>query len=185
MNIKYYVIYDNEYNVVKITTEVDKNDNFFEINREEAAGFSIGTKSLQSYFVHRSELNVLSLEEKKFGDIEYMANDILEVGQIVNDVDLYINYSLKELSWKFTLAEKTKNFITVDRYQTILKFYIASKLQSNYLIRTIEFTIESLINNCVTINFATEDEKKFDSITIFTKKYFSKIGIKNDENQSS
>ena len=29
MNIKYYVIYDNEYNVVKITTEVDKNDNFF------------------------------------------------------------------------------------------------------------------------------------------------------------
>ena len=182
MNIKYYVIYDNEFNVVKITTNVSENDNFFEIDREEAAGFSAGTKSLQSYFVRKTQLNVLSLEEKKFGDIEYMANDILEVGQVVNDVDLCINYSLKELSWKFTLAEKIKHLITTDQYQQILKFYIASKGQSNYLIRTLEFTIESLINDCVTINFVTEDEKKINSITIFTKRYFNTTGIRNDEN---
>lgn len=182
MNIKYYVVYDNDFNVVKITTEVNDDDNFFEIDREEAAGFSIGTKSLHSYIVRRSQLDGFFLEEKQFGDIEYLPNDILEVKKTKEDVDLYVIHNLKDLSWNFKLADKVKKLINADQLQKNLKFYITSESNSNFLIRTLEFTLESLVNDTVLISFVTEDEKKIKNISIFTKRYFNLIGIADVKN---
>lgn len=179
MKTKYFVIFDNEYNVLKVTTEVTDKDTFFEIPKEEAVGFSIGTKSLQSYFVKFSALGTYSLEEKKFEHINFMQNEIVEV-LLTSDANLVISHSKKNKKWKFTLDDRSKNEINSDQYNRTLKFFIVKKDQPNNLIRTVELNLQSLINDEVTINFDTVKEENFTDVKVITKRYFNTIGIKDE-----
>lgn len=177
MSVKYYVIFDNNYNVVKITTDVTYEENFFEIDKDEAAGFSIGIKSLQSYYVKQSALHTYELQEKQFANVEYMQLELLEAVKDKNDSELLIIHNSLQNCWKFKLSNKAKKIIQFNESQKQLKLYVSSTMQSNFLIRTLNVDINSLLEDQIQINFESSYENNLDFLTVYSKRYFHTIGI--------
>ena len=179
----FYVIYDNDKNVTAITREFSDGDNYFPIEPYKVKDFILGTKSIHSYYVKHESLHNYFLKEKNFPQPEQLYKDICEITELDDKNDLTIFYNNVFKKWKFVLSEETKLIIENDQHlknlkSTNLKFYISLKSQHNFLIRTIEFKIEDLINDSVEFDFLNHYEHTPDILKLFTKKYFSKIGIK-------
>jgi hypothetical protein len=179
----FYVIYDNDKNVTAITREFSDGDNYFPIEAYKVKDFILGTKSIHSYYVKHNSLDNYFLEEKKFAQSEQIYKDIYEIKESDDKNNLTIFYNKIFKKWKFVLSEETKLIIENDQHlknlkSKNLKFYISLKSQHNFLIRTIEFKIEDLINDSAEFDFFNKYEHTPDVLKLFTKKYFSKIGIK-------
>jgi len=177
----FYVIYDNDKNVTAITREFSDGDNYFPIEACNVKDFILGTKSIHSYYVSHDSLDNYFLKEKEFAQPGQIYKDICEIKESDDKNDLTIFYNKILKKWKFVLSEETKLIIEKDQYYQYsknLKFYISLKSQHNFLIRTIEFKIEDLINDSAEFDFFNKYEHTPDILKLFTKKYFNKIGVK-------
>lgn len=174
----FYVIYDNDKNVTGISREFNEGDNYFPIEPYKIRDFILGTKSFASYYVRNDGFDNFTLEEKKFEKLNHIVNDIVEVQKVDQFNDLIIEHNLNKNRWKIRLAQDTKECVNREHFDRILKFYVCQKERNNFLVRTLESSLKDIYQE-TEISFVSHHEYDFNKLKIFTKKYFTKIGIIN------
>jgi hypothetical protein len=174
----FYVTYDNDKNVIGISREFNEEDNYFPIEAYKVRDFILGTKSFASYYVRNDGFDNFTLEEKKFEKLNYIGNDIVEVQKVDQFNDLIIEHNLNKKQWKMSLSHATKECVNKDHFDRIFQFYVCQKEQNNFLVRTLECSLNDIYQE-KEILFISQYEHDYNKLKIFTKKYFTKIGITN------
>lgn len=179
MNNVFYVIYDDNSNVLEISREFNEGDNYFVIEPKKVIDFLLGRKSVQGYYVKKNHLGVYSLEPKQDNFQKELYNDMCDIFDSSEHDELTVIHDSRNTQWIFSISDDLKDTIDIVHYSKILQFYICLNNQHNFLIRTMSFKVEDLIHTPVKIPFDTKFEYDFGTLKLVSKKYFNRVGIKN------
>lgn len=170
-----YVIYDDEMNLLQITSVKPDTNNFFITEKSKVRDFYLGFKSYPGHYVKHHGFNKFTIEEKTNTNGSYRYNDLIDVDVANYKTDLKIVYDKLECQWIFELDSDV--IIESSYVGNILEFYLVKNDQHNFLIRTFSIKILDLIQSPVKFKFVSTYEEFFEKLLIKTKQHFDTIGI--------
>jgi hypothetical protein len=177
MNNLVYVIYDDEMNLLQITSILPETKNYFQIEQSKVKDFYLGFKSYPGHYVKNHGFNRFTIEEKVNTAGIYRYNDLIDLTVQKDSADLMIKYNIETFTWKFMLDADVANLIETNHYDKLLEFYLVKRDQHNFLVRTFVIKLADLINDTLEFRFETEYEHFFENLLIKSKQHFDKIGI--------
>lgn len=172
-----YVVYDDDMNLLLITSVKPETGNFFITEKSKVRDFYLGYKSYPGHYVKNHGFNNFTIEEKVNTSGSYSYNDLVDISVNNFKTDLTIQYNLKTFSWIFLLDADIGNQIDEELYDNTIEFYLVKQNQYNFLIRTFKIKIKELINGPVEFSFENKIEESFENLLIKSKQHFKTIGI--------
>jgi hypothetical protein len=183
---KYYLHYDKKTgSITSVSNEKTAKDKYsFEVPFSEYKLFVEGHKQTQHHLITyakgisgKPELSLVkiadSLYEFKNKSFEWINKPPKK------DTELVINWDKKNNQWGFTLSADAKDRLTDELITPHTIFFIMLKDDFDFLVRSIVFKVEDLINtNTITVPFTSEIECHIDKISISTKLFFHSYGLK-------
>lgn len=174
-----FVFYDEDKNIKAISSHIESYPqyNFFQIDSNLADEFIKGKKFLEDYFVKHSKLNTFTLEKKHTINSNNVYFDVIEAKNNLVDAELIIKHDKDKKQYMFKLSDEIKELIDTTEYDKELVFYFVKSDQINYILNIAKFRIKELLDDNKVLDFNNNFEISFNEISIFTKKYFEKIGF--------
>lgn len=177
MNNLVYVIYDDEMNLLQITSILPETNNYFQIEQSKVKDFYLGFKSYPGHYIKNHGFNRFTIEEKINTSGTYSYNDLINLDVQEDSADLMIEYNINTHTWKFILDADVASLIDKNHHDKMLEFYLIKRDQHNFLIRTFKIKLADLINAALEFPFETEYEHFFENLLIKSKQHFDTIGI--------
>lgn len=177
MKTPLYVVYDDDMNLLLITSIKPESGNFFITEKSKVRDFYSGYKSYPGHYVKNHGFNNFTIEERINTSSSYSHNDLIDISVKNFKTDLTIHYDLKKLSWTFILDSDVGSQVEQNFYNNIIEFYLVKKDQHNFLIRTFKIRIKELINGPLEFSFESKTEEFFENLLIKSKQHFNTIGI--------
>jgi hypothetical protein len=183
---KYYLHYDKKTGAItSVSNEKNEKDKYScEVPFSEYKLFVEGFKKTQDHIITyakgvsgKTELSVVkitdSLYEFKNKSFEWINK------QPKKNTELTIEWNNKNKQWKFMLSKSAKERLKDDLINPHTIFFITLKNDFDFLIRSIIFKVDDLINkDTISIPFDSEIENHIDKISISTKLFFHSYGLK-------
>lgn len=194
----YYAYYDKVGNITAVSNQLlEEHDTFIQITYEIFENFVTCREIFSNWVVNKTknssndfgvELVLRSQQSATF------KNNMFEIIQEIPDEDpeVTVHWDGYYKRWIFVLSDKARQRIYDNEIGSkVVTFYIAYEHSFDFLIRTIEIQIESLIADKVIIPFAHKIEEEYSKINVSTRSVFGSYNIsiwriiKDDENSSN
>ena len=179
-----YVYYDKETGKIhKISSRNVAEDGFeiFEIETLEVKPILTGERRTDEFIImYDVSLKQIRLKEVAYDDSYNTAATMCYQLPVINcnitlDTDIVIQQDTKNNVWNLQINPHTKKFLRMSMYNTkeTICFSITSKYDPNILYRTLNFSLNDLLNNNYkTYDFIYDHEFDNDEVSIYTTRFF-------------
>jgi len=175
LSTKFYIHYETDGSIVSIVREKNTNYSFIEVNGKLVEDFISGKKNVSSFKIKNPGLTTATFIEKHKHITVAKGLFFIPTIESTHSVDLLILQDVKHTLWKFVLTDTGKDKIDTDNLHQSIKFYVSLKDNPNFLLNTIECTLDQLVTGYSTL-FSSQYENDLDCVDITTLKTFNSYG---------
>ena len=171
--------------ILAVSNEIrDEYDHGIIIPYEQFESFVIGREQLKDWAVIKTKTldNEYGVElvQKEFQGHTFR-NNMFEwiVDEPTDQTELTVHWDQGNQQWIFIITDDARQRFYDGKIATkIVKFFITLENDFDFLIRTIDIELSSLISDKVTVPFESNLESHIDQISISSKTVFDSYGLK-------
>lgn len=180
----YYAYYNNSGEIIAVSNSLlDSNDLFLQISYEMFEQFVMGKEQFKDWVVNRTKnsSNEFGVEiVSKINQSQTFRNNMFEQINSVptEDTELTVHWDQYNKKWIFIISDTARQRVYDKEIGTKhLSFFVTYASSFNFLIRTIDITLDQLIADKVEIPFQNDNELKIKNINLSTKHVFDNYAL--------
>ena len=180
----YYAYYNEDGEITDVSNSLlDNKNTFLQISYEIFEKFVTVQERLSDWVVSRTKnsTNEAGVEiVSKLNQARTFKNNMFErINAEPNDeTEIIIHWDRYNKKWIFVMSDSARQRVYDNKIGTKnLNFFITYASSFNYLIRTIDITVDQLVHDKVEIPFQSDKELTIDNINLSTKHVFDNYAL--------